>query len=254
MASLRAIWRLAQARWLAQRTAAIVGVSEGVRQSLLKLGFPPERCLAIPNGIDMERFPASALPPWKEREPGIVMAARFARQKDHATLIQALSSMAQQGLKPVLYLAGGGKQRLKRSMQALARKLGVADQVQFLGHVQNLPAFLMQRQVCVLSTHYEGLGLSLLEGMAAGCACIASDVVGVREAIDHERTGLLVPESDAIALAAALQRMLTHPAEAGAMAQAARQHAETNFDVSIMQHRYAQLLHAVDENRAFIST
>ncbi len=93
-----------------------------------------------------------------------------------------------------------------------------------------------------------------LEGMAAGCACIASDVVGVREAIDHERTGLLVPESDAIALAAALQRMLTHPAEAGAMAQAARQHAETNFDVSIMQHRYAQLLHAVDENRTFIST
>ena len=247
-------WRLAQARWLAQRTAAIVGVSKGVRQSLLEHGFPPERCFAIFNGIDMRRFPASALIPWEQREPGIVMAARFARQKDHATLIQALPIMAQQGLKPMLYLAGGGKRRLQRSMQVLAHKLGVADQVQFLGHVQNLPAFLMQQQVCVLSTHYEGMALSLLEGMAAGCACIASDVVGVREAIDHERTGLLVPESDAIALAAALQRMLTHPTEAGAMAQAARQYAETNFDVSIMQRRYAQLLHAVDENRAFIST
>lgn len=238
-------WRLVQARWLAQRTAAIVGVSEGVRQSLLKLGFPPERCIAIPNGIDMRRFPASALPPWEKREPGIVMAARFARQKDHATLIQALPIMAQQGLKPMLYLAGGGKRRLQRSMQALAHKLGVSDQVQFLGHVENLPELLMRQQVCVLSTHYEGIGLSLLEGMAAGCACVASNVVGVQEAIDHQRTGLLVPESDADALAEAIGHILTHFTMACEIAKAAREQAEIAFDVSIMHQKYAFLLHSI---------
>lgn len=238
-------WRRVQARWLAQRTAAIVGVSEGVRQSLLALGFPPERCYAIPNGIDMQRFPESSLVPWEQREPAIVMAARFARQKDPATLICALSELSQQGLKPTLYLAGGGKQRLQRSMQALAQKLGVAAQVQFLGQVQGLPQFLMRQQVFVLSTHYEGMPLALVEGMAAGCACIGSDVVGVREVIRHGETGLLVPEGNAPALAAALRHVLTQRVEAAALAQAARHDAVAKADASVMLRTYGDLLYSV---------
>ena len=65
------------------------GVSEGVREQLVARGFPAERCVAIPNGIDLERFPETALLPFAQRAPGIIMAARFARQKDHATLIEA---------------------------------------------------------------------------------------------------------------------------------------------------------------------
>ena len=238
-------WRLAQARWLAKRTDAIIGVSEGVRTRLLELGFPPERCIAIPNGIDMQRFPASALVPWEQREPGIVMAARFSRQKDHATLIRALPLLAQQGLRPTVYLAGGGKQRVLAKMQDLVRRLGLTDQVQFLGQVRNLPEFLTQQQIFVLSTHYEGMPLALVEGMAAGCACIGSDVVGVREVIDPGRTGLLVPESNAAALAQALRQLLTQPALAQSLAQSARQQATTSFDVAVMQTRYADVLRSV---------
>ncbi len=239
-------WRLKQAHWLARYTAASVGVSEGVKTRLLELGFPPERCVAIPNGIDMQRFPREALTPWPQRQPGIVMAARFARQKDHATLLRAIALLKQQyGLTPTLHLAGGGKQRLLDKAKSLATELGIAQQVDFMGQVQQLPAFLMQQQVFVLSTHYEGMPLALVEGMAAGCACIGSDVVGVREVIAHGRTGLLVPESDAAALAAALHQLLTQSGRAEALATAARQDAEKHFDVSVMQARHAALLQHV---------
>jgi len=238
-------WRLKQALWLDARSAASVGVSRGVRDRLLELGFARERCVAIPNGIDLARFPADQLQPWAQRAPAIVMASRFARQKDHATLIEALALLAEQGLRPRLHLAGGGKPRLRDQAQALVDKLGLGAQVEFMGQVAQLPQFLMRQQIFVLSTHYEGMPLALTEAMAAGCACIGSDVVGVREVIDPGRTGLLVPEGDAAALAQALRTLLEQPEYARALAQAARAEAEVAFDVSVMQAGYEALLRRV---------
>lgn len=235
-------WRLAQALWLAHRTAASVGVSRGVRTRLIELGFPPDRCVAIPNGISLERFPAESLVPWAQREAGVVMASRFARQKDHATLVRALALLAEKGIRPKLYLAGLGKKRLQQQIRALVTQLQLTDQVEFLGQVHDLNELLMRQQFFVLSTHYEGMPLALTEAMAAGCACIGSDVVGVREVIEPERTGLLVPEGDAQALACALERLLRSPELSSALATAARQEAERSFDVSVMQAKYEQLL------------
>ena len=238
-------WRLVQALWLAQRTAAIVGVSEGVRGQLVAKGFPVERCVAIPNGIELGRFPSAKLAPFGQRTQSIVMAARFSRQKDHATLIEAVALLSAQGLNPPVYLAGGGKARVAQRMRELARKRGLADQVHFLGSVADLPARLMQHQIFVLATHYEGMPLALVEGMAAGCACVASDVVGVRGVLEPERTGLLVPEADASALAGALARLLTDTGYAAGLGQAARAAATAQFSVTRMHESYQRLLESV---------
>ena len=238
-------WRLAQALWLARRTAATVGVSEGVCEQLVLRGFPVEQCVAIPNGIDLGRFPPGALQPMAQREPGIVMAARFARQKDHATLIEAVALLAAQGLRPILHLAGGGKQRVAQRMRALAQARGVAEQVRFLGSITDLPQLLMRQRICVLSTHYEGMPLALVEGMAAGCACVASEVVGVNGVLEQGRTGLLVPESDAPALAQALARLLTDESTAARLGHAARAAAEAQYGLARMHSRYQQLLENV---------
>ena len=235
-------WRLAQARWLARRSAALVGVSEGVRERLIELGFPAQRCRAIPNGIDLARFPAAQLQPMAQRLPAVVMASRFARQKDQATLIDALALLAHKGLRPPLYFAGLGKKNLLRQAQAQVRAHGLESQVHFLGQVADLPQRLMRSPLFVLSTHYEGMPLALVEAMAAGCACVASDVVGVRGVIEPGQTGELVPEADPAALAAVLERLLTHPDEAARLGRAARQAAETRFDRHLMHARYAQLL------------
>jgi len=84
-------WRRWQLRHLAPRTDAIVGVSEGVVHTLLRLGMPSTKVEAIPNGVDLSKFDAVDAHPMAARAPGLVMSARFARQKDHLTLIRALA-------------------------------------------------------------------------------------------------------------------------------------------------------------------
>ena len=235
--------RLRQALALAPFTQASIGVSEGVRQALIERGFPPERCIAILNGIALEKFPDSLLPAhWQDREPAIVMAARFARQKDHATLIRALALLKTQGLQPRLYLAGGGKPRLRAKTQQLVQALGLTEQVDFLGNVHDLPQRLVRLQICVLSTHWEGIGLAMMEGMAAGCACIGSNVIGLQELVQHGENGLLVPSEDAPALAQALQQLLTHHKQAATLGAAARRTALAHYGREHMALRYQRLL------------
>jgi glycosyltransferase involved in cell wall biosynthesis len=94
----------------------------------------------------------------------------------------------------------------------------------------------------VLSTHWEGMPLALVEAMAAGCACVASDVDGVQGVIEHEVTGLLVPESDAPALADALARLLTEPGLAERLGAAARQRALAEHGQALMLARYEAVL------------
>ncbi|MDI4631851.1 glycosyltransferase [Pelomonas sp. V22] len=235
-------FKLWQARWLARRTAGIVGVSESVRASLLQLGMPAERLLSIPNGIDLGRFAGAEKRLYEERAPGIVMSARFARQKDQLTLIHALALLKKRGLVPKLHLAGTGKPALRARAEALVRDLGLGSQVWFMGHHAELPQLLMSQQIFVLSTHWEGMPLALLEGMAAGCACVASDVPGVEGVFEHGKSGLLVPERDPQALAAVLERLLLEPGYAAGLASEARLHAMRHHDRKLMMRRYEQLL------------
>jgi len=238
-------WRLAQARWLAKFTARIVAVSEGVRQALLARGFSPQQVVAIPNGIALSPFEAADAHPWRKRVPGIVMAARFSRQKDHATLLHALALLRARGLQPPLLLAGAGSARHRAEAEALVQRLGLQAQVRFLGHTPELPQLLMQHQVCALSTHYEGMPLALVEGMAAGCAVIGSAVPGVQELISDGVNGRLAPEGDATAWADALQALLCEPERSERMAAHARAEARQRYSVQRMTADYHALLAAL---------
>ena len=235
--------RLRQALALAPFTQASIGVSEGVRQALIERGFPPERCIAILNGIALEKFPDSLLPAhWQEREPAILMAARFGRQKDHATLLRALALLKTQGLQPRLYLAGAGSTRLRKQMERLAHTLGLHEQVVFLGKVADVPQRLAKTQVFVLATHWEGMPLALVEAMAAGCACITSDAPGAREVLQHQHDGLIVPHANPAALAHALEQLLTQPDYAAQLGTQARHTALTRYGDEQMAQRYQALL------------
>lgn len=234
-------WRMAQSRWLARRTSRIVGCSEGVRRVLVGMGMPAARTVAIPNGIRLQAFGDADAHPLAARTAGIVMVARFSRQKDHETLLQALALLATRGLHPPLLLAGGGKAMHRAPLERLAAKLGLDAQVRFPGVVRNVPELLMGHRIAVLSTHYEGMPLALIEGMAAGCAVVGSAVPGVREVLDDGVDGLLVPEADATALADALERLLRDDALAERLGQAARSRALRDYGRALMNERYEAL-------------
>ena len=245
-------WRLWQALWLAQRTDRIVGVSRAVEDVLVRLGHPPERCMTIHNGIELSRWTKGQ--PWAQREAAIVMPARFARQKDHRTLIEALVPLKALGHRPTVYFAGEGKASWRKEAEQLAARLGVQDQVQCLGHVQDLPALLGRVKLCVLSTHYEGLGLGLIEGMASGCCGVGTDVEGVREIITHGHNGLLVPHADAQALARTLAELLGDDARTQALAAVGQAHVHAAFDRQRMRQQYLALFADLAARKGVVRT
>ncbi|MNV40551.1 putative glycosyltransferase EpsD [compost metagenome] len=169
------------------------------------------------------------------------MAARFARQKDHASLLQALALLRERGLTPQLQLAGGGKASAQKAARQLCEKLGLQQQVDFLGLSDNVPQLLQQSRICVLATHYEGMPLSLIEGMAAGCAVVASRVIGVQEVIDHGVNGLLAEHADPVSMADAFEQLLRDDALAQRLATAARQDALHNYSLERMTRNYEDL-------------
>lgn len=238
-------WRLFLSKWLAQRTAAIIGVSEGVKARLLELGFPAHKCAAIPNGIRWQDFQNLELPPWTSRQTAVLMAARFARQKDPLTLIAAIEHLSQKGIKVPLSFAGIGKKSLLQKCRIRSQQHGLSEQIQFLGQVRQLPELLAKHQIFVLSTHYEGMPLALIEAMASGCACIGTDVIGVKEVIEHRKTGLLVPEGDEQALADAIALLISQPQLAQEMGAAARQAVKNRFTAELMHERYTNLFRSL---------
>ena len=120
-------WRLAQAHWLARRTARIVACGPGVFERLRELGFSADQTQVIANGIDLAPFASADEKIFAEREPAIMMVARFGAQKDHPTLIRAIAELRKRGCKVPLYLAGGGKERHRERAMRLALKDIAAD-------------------------------------------------------------------------------------------------------------------------------
>jgi len=235
------LWQRMQTRWLAQRSARMIGVSEAVRDVLLEMGMPENRTIAIPNGIDLTTFANANAHPLTAREPGIIMAARLCRQKDHATLIRALALLRERGLTPSLWLAGSGRESKQKPLQHLTDELGLNGQVHFLGLRLDVPELMLNQRICVLISHWEGLPLTLIEGMAAGCAVIGSNVIGTREVITDGVDGLLVPPADPQALADALERLLRDGTLAARLGAAARNKALTEYGRETMNARYERL-------------
>jgi len=233
-------WRRQQSLWLARRTDALVAVSDAVREALVRLGHPPERCITIHNGIDLGRWTQGL--PWEDRENAVVMAARFSRQKDHTTLIRAVHQMVKNGNPIPVYLAGGGSHRWQKRSQALIAELGVQPWVRLLGPTDDLPALYGRVRYCVLSSHYEGLPLALLEGMASGCCAIGSDVEGIREVIEPNRTGILVRHADPEDLARALEWLTRNPDQASELAVSGQRKVAQQFGRQQMIERYRTLL------------
>ena len=233
-------WRRWSARRLAARTSATVCVSQGVEQHVRKLGLASSRVAIIHNGIDAARFSVGA-PPFAARSQDIIMVARFARQKDQPTLIRAAKRLVDTGWTGKLLLGGGGKQSHRQGAENLVQRLGLAGRVEFLGHVNDAAPLYHRCRAAVLSTHYEGLPLVLIDYMAAGCAAIASIAPGTGDVVENGVNGWLFPSGDDAALALTLRRILAGGPEIEAVVARARADTPSRFSLERMITNYERL-------------
>jgi glycosyltransferase involved in cell wall biosynthesis len=219
---------------LAQR---LICVSESDRQLALRFGVGTEASLVtIRHGVPTDLAPCAD--PTKH-PPRLIMVARFNEQKDQATLLRAIALLKGRGVKVALDFVGSGPSLSMR--RTLAERLGIDENVRFLGDRNDVPQLLADAQVFVLSTHYEGLPISILEAMRAGLPVIASRVGGVPEEVEDNVTGLLVPRSDVPALAQAIFKLVDSPALRAQMGKAGR----ARFSAEFTQERMLRQVDAI---------
>lgn len=163
------------------------------------------------------------------RPPVLVMVARMAEPKDHGLLLRALASLARDFR---LCLVGDGP--LRPQVEAAIQRAGLQDKVELVGESDAVAELLAASDVFVLVSKQEGFPISILEAMRAGLPVIASDVGGIREAVEHGKTGLLVQRGDESGLRDALDEVLDAPDLRAAMGAAGRRAYEERFTVAHM--------------------
>ena len=224
-------------RWMYSKYAKVICISNQAEKNLRKyLDDCSSKICTIFNGIDFHRFSNQNLCIEKGQETKetviVTMVAAFREQKDQQTLIRAFSFL------PSTYklrFVGNGDKRLIEKCENLVKQLNLSNRVDFLGIRTDIPAILHASDFIVLSSHYEGLSLSSLEGMASGRPFVASDVDGLREIVNGY--GLLFPHEDAQSLAAIILR-LSEDREYATQIAAKCQERAKQFDISVMAQQY----------------
>jgi glycosyltransferase involved in cell wall biosynthesis len=198
------------------------------------------------SGVDCMRFS-----PAPQQVAGghvrVVLPARLLWDKGLAEYIAAARLLRSRGVPVDLLLAGTPDPGNPAAVPESAVREWISEGlVQWLGHVDDMPALFRSVQIVALPSYREGLPKGLIEAGASGCALVTTDVPGCREVVTHEVDGLLVPVKDGAALADAIERLVRDPALRRRLGAAARHKAVTEFDERIVIARtldvYAELV------------
>ena len=236
---------------LQREAAAFVCVSDFVRDRLAARGFPPEKLIVIHQGVELGAGCDDAGAAASGPEPYVLFVGRFVEKKGARDLIAAMRTLRDRGAPVRLVLVGDGP-----LAAALREQAAGLSGVTFLGWQSNDEVRRLMRRalaVCVPSVtardgDAEGLPSVIFEAMAEGVPVVGSRHAGIAEAIEHERTGLLVPPGDPAALAAAIARLAAAPEERRQLGDMARRVAADRFDAVRQSRRLEQvLLRVVDE-------
>jgi glycosyltransferase involved in cell wall biosynthesis len=203
-------------------------------------GANTERVRVIYNGVDVERFVPG---PSRKREPRptAVVAARVFPLKDIETLVRATAVACRQVPNLVVRVFGSldADPPYVARCRALIEELGIGEHVRLEGF-HDAPAELYREgDICVLSSISEGFPYTVIESMACGVPCVATDVGGVREAIGD--TGLVVPARAPEALGAAMAELLLDGPRRARLSTTARTRVVERFTIESQLMGYAGL-------------
>jgi glycosyltransferase involved in cell wall biosynthesis len=219
------------------RAGWVTACSADLRSRALRLGADEQRSDVVPYGVDADRFrpdPAvradvRASLGIGEATPMVFAAGRFVRKKGFEYLIDAIARLATRADSRVMLVMGGDGD-LRDEFVARARDAGIAERVRFVGLLsQDAVArhFAAADVIAVPSVrddsgNVDGLPNVVLESLASATPLVATPAGGIASAVDHDRTGMLVPERDSEALAAAIDELLASPEKRRALGESAR--------------------------------
>ena len=216
----------ARARIVYPNTDAAVAVSRGTAAELAGIsGMSRDRIHTIYNPVVSMQIDRNAPGPaghaWLDEPacPVVLAIGRMKKVKDFPTLLAAFARLVSSRPARLVILGDGP---LREPHRSLAKKLGIAEHVDFPGFVDNPHAYLAKADLFVLSSRFESFSRVLVEAMCCGCPVVSTDCpYGPREILQDGRLGVLVPVGDPEALAAAMTRTLDDPPESAALRERA---------------------------------
>lgn len=222
-----------QREWYSHHIASSTSVAE----RLFELGLPRERCTVMyepvvppSNGLAISR-PGS-------ETPVVAMYSILQPWKGQDVFIRAIARVCKDYHEPFRVVIAGdspnGSLEYPNSLKGLAAELGIADRIEFRGHVRDIFEMLAETDIAVHgSVQPEPFGRVIGEAMSAGVAVIATRGGGAAEILQHEQTGLHVPMGDAAALAEAITRLLRNPEMRRSLGKSAREFALREFEPAL---------------------
>ncbi|HEX5734678.1 MAG TPA: glycosyltransferase family 4 protein [Blastocatellia bacterium] len=225
-------------RWLLQDAAAVIAVSDSVRESVIeRLALPEDRVHTIPNWIDPARFQSidrdaaraifrlkaslvvaciGEITPAKGQEEFIRAAARVSRMRQDVEFI-IVGEERDEG------------EPFTRELKRLADSSGLADRLTFMGYVRHMPELLAATDIVVVPSWDEGFSLVTIEAMAARRPVLASNVGGISGIIKENVTGALFPPRNVNTLGDKLVWLLSDGALRDRLAGQAQRDVYTRF-------------------------
>lgn len=225
-------------KFMYSRYKFIISISEKATNSLTHFVGNKDNIITIENGVDLFKYQKLKAPILDRKEKIITMVAGFRDAKDHDTLINALSLLPREYK---LWLVGDGKRR--GILEKLVADLNLVNRVKFWGIRSDIPQILEKSHIVVLSSHWEGLSLSNIEGMASGRPFIASDVDGLREIVSGY--GILFPHQDAKTLANEIKSLCENKEKYNQVVHACQEKAK-QYDIKKTAEKYNKIYHTLN--------
>ena len=235
-------WYAVVDSWMYNRYRKVICISQKAEDNLRNyLGQCKADIYTINNGVDISKYAAASTSDELERiapsSRKIIMVAGFRWEKDQDTLIKSLKHLPEQFH---IFLVGDGVRR--HEIENLIEKENLESRVHLLGIRTDVPQLLHAADYIVMSSHFEGLSLSSVEGMSVGKPFFASDVDGLREVVVG--AGLLFPHQDFETLAKQIMTLEENFAKYKAVADACYIRAKM-FDISGMTEKYSDLYYSL---------
>lgn len=221
---------------------AVVPLSETMFEELNRLRGVRRHLKLIRNGVDLAEVDATGAlaaeaSRWKAENRFVVgYIGQLIPRKGLDVLLEAFARLAEP--RKMLAIVGEGPQRAE--LEALVGRLGLQEQVAFLGFREDRLALLKGFDVFVLPSRLEGIPRCLMESMAARVAVIASDIPGCRDLVEHGKTGLLFPVDDAGALLEAITQCVA-PAVRERLGRCGRELILERYSAAAMARQYLLL-------------
>ena len=218
---------------LFKQASSIIAVSLEMKKDLIALGAPENKIDVNPYGVDASLFTRSEP---DKAPPHFIAVGRFVDKKAPEILICAFAKIIRQVPDAMLTMIGDGV--LREGCIRLARNLGLSDQISFPGvlphkeiakRMQKARCFV-QHSVAAQTGDKEGTPNAVLEASASGLPVVATRHAGIKEAVVHEKTGLLCEEHDVMTMARHMLKMAIEPMLAQSYGKAGQQHITTHYD------------------------